>query len=97
MANLTWSEPQPPATEKTERAFAPLIDPVQKNELIETRRDLARHRDTPADDAQPQAQAAQTNKPDTHAGQAAADVSAADDTSGETLADAPAPRPTLDK
>jgi len=94
MANLTWSEPEPPAAEKTERAFAPLIDPVQKNELIETRKDLAKHRDAPADDVQPKAQ---TNKPDAKAEDASAEATTAADPADEALADVPAPRPTLGK
>ncbi|MFN3167465.1 MAG: hypothetical protein ACE37H_10425 [Phycisphaeraceae bacterium] len=91
MANLTWSEPDPPAAEKTERAFAPLIDPVQKNELIETRKDLAKHREPSADDIANATQAGKTHE------QAGGEPAEPGDRADEALADAPPPRPTLEK
>lgn len=86
LANLTWSEPEPPVSEKTERAFAPLIDPQQKNALRDTIKDRLQ-----ADTGETVQLTHQPSERDP------GDEPAEHDGLDESLADAPTDRPKLDK
>lgn len=96
MANRTWSEPEPPSQEQTERAFAPLIDPEQKSAFLKAVEQFLVHEDPqgqPADFLQDGANG-ETN------GDVSGDATepAGSDTPGaEAIVDEPGHRPTLKK
>ena len=90
MANMTWSEPEPPSEEKTERAFAPLIDPQQKSALIKAVKQHA-PRDPVGD------KAGQPRPPDGEAPEPEPDADTPTGEPATEVADVPTERPTLEK